>query len=136
LLKTANKIVFKSSIDTFLIIVLFLKIILIVDLDDFFYLSIFSRFFSTFPQTPAAHLRTLHVTPCAAAHLRILHVAPVCRGTPADPSRRTSVPRHTCGSVTSHQCAAAHLRILHVAPVCRGTPADPSHRTSVPRHTG
>jgi hypothetical protein len=50
--------VFKSSIAKILIIVLFLKIMLIMDFDDFLFL-IFSRFLSTFPQTPAARLRTL-----------------------------------------------------------------------------
>jgi hypothetical protein len=40
------------------------------------------------------------------------------RGTPVDPSRHTSVPRHTCGPC--------------VTPLCRSTPADPSRHTSVP----
>jgi hypothetical protein len=60
---------------------------------------------------------------------------PNSRGTSADPSSRTSVPRHTCGSFESHHCATTHPRILRVTPLCHDTPADPSSRTSVPRHT-
>jgi hypothetical protein len=52
--KTSNKITFKSSTAKILITVLFLKIMMIMNFDDFF---------STFPQTSAAHLRTLRVTP-------------------------------------------------------------------------
>jgi hypothetical protein len=33
-----------------------------MDFDDFFYSSIFSRFFSTFPKISRAHLRTVRVT--------------------------------------------------------------------------
>jgi hypothetical protein len=48
-------IVLKSSIAKILIFVLFLKIMLNMDFDDFFIHQFFSRFFSTFPQTPVAH---------------------------------------------------------------------------------
>jgi hypothetical protein len=54
--------VFKSSIAKILIIVLVLKIMLSVDLDDLFS-QYFSVFLSTLPQTPSTHMRTLRVTP-------------------------------------------------------------------------
>jgi hypothetical protein len=68
-LKTSNKIVFKSPIATILIIMLFLK-----NVDHGFlrfFIPLFSRFFSIFPQTLAAHLKTLRVIS-------------VCRGTPVE----------------------------------------------------
>jgi hypothetical protein len=68
---TSNNIVFKSPIDTVVIIVLFLKIMLIMNFDDFFIPQFFSSLFSTFLQTPAAYLWTLRVTL-------------VCRGTPVE----------------------------------------------------
>jgi hypothetical protein len=46
---------FKSSIAKIVTMVLFLKIMLIVDFDDFFPPSVFSRSFSTFSQMPAPH---------------------------------------------------------------------------------
>jgi hypothetical protein len=46
--------VFKSSIAKILIVVLFLKIILIMDFDDILFLNFFSLPFDLPPQTPAA----------------------------------------------------------------------------------
>jgi hypothetical protein len=63
--------VFKNSVAKILIIVSFFKIMLVKDFSDIFYPQFFSRFFSTFPQTPVAHLLTLCITS-------------VCRGTPVE----------------------------------------------------
>jgi hypothetical protein len=52
----SNKIAFKSSVAKIQIIVLFLKIMLTMDFDNFFIPQIFPHFSSTFPQTPVAHL--------------------------------------------------------------------------------
>jgi hypothetical protein len=112
--------VFKCLIVKILIIVLLLKIMMIMDFDNF-YFSVFSRLFSAFPLAPAAHLQTLRVIP-------------MCRDTPADPSRHTNVQRHTCRPFASFPCVATHLRTLRVIPVCRDTPEDPSRHVSVTRH--
>jgi hypothetical protein len=66
--RTSNNIVFKSSIAKILTIVIFLKIIFIMDFDDFLFRSFFLLLFD-FPRNS--------------------------RGTPVDPSRNTSLPRHT-----------------------------------------